>query len=474
LCHKSDSTPSSTKIRHDARSVKGQAMLKIYADAVKKMKAKPEGDTRSWLFQWYTHAVKGTTTKAAEITRIFPAASPARDLATAAWETCQAHGPSDDENNFLPWHRAYIYYFEEIIRKVSGDSSFTLPYWDYSAVADPSIRGIIPPEFARSGDPVFDSLFQSNRNPGVNSGQPIHQGLPANALAPTALGECLYSPEGAQSGFNMALDFGLHGTVHVRTGNGQNMGSVPFAAGDPIFWLHHSNIDRLWASWTAAGRTSPALDVTFPFADGDGNRIDANLKNFVDINALGYSYDRLETVPACAVPAPVIADAAKAQRVAATVKATPVQLQAEPVRVTLEPVANADEVAPKPVNERVKALKAGKRLFLVVKGLRADAEPGVVYNVYFQLPEKPTDEQSKAMYVGSISFFGAAHHAGHHADNGPPKGPERFVSFDVTELAKSLATKDALPASPTITIIPAGKPADAAKPVVGDIRLVEQ
>jgi hypothetical protein len=48
---------------------------------------------------------------------------------------------------------------------------------------------------------------------------------------------------------NQSLDQNIHGTVHVFVGNGQGMGSVPWAAGDPIFWMHHSNIDRLWVSW---------------------------------------------------------------------------------------------------------------------------------------------------------------------------------------------------------------------------------
>ncbi|KAF2740941.1 Di-copper centre-containing protein [Polyplosphaeria fusca] len=42
-----------------------------------------------------------------------------------------------------------------------------------------------------------------------------------------------------------------HNSIHVATGGGGNMGSVPIAAFDPIFWLHHCNIDRLFAIWQA-------------------------------------------------------------------------------------------------------------------------------------------------------------------------------------------------------------------------------
>ena len=57
-------------------------MLITYAEAVDKLMKMGEGDPIGWLFQWYTHFVKGSTTKAAEITRIYGAASSAnKDLA---------------------------------------------------------------------------------------------------------------------------------------------------------------------------------------------------------------------------------------------------------------------------------------------------------------------------------------------------------------------------------------------------------
>ena len=55
---------------------------------------------------------------------------------------------------------------------------------------------------------------------------------------------------------------GVHGSVHVRTGG--DMGDVPTAAYDPIFYLHHANIDRLWADWqTAHPGALPAGEAGF-------------------------------------------------------------------------------------------------------------------------------------------------------------------------------------------------------------------
>ena len=153
------------------------------------------------------------------------------------WNTCQAHGDNEDENMFLPWHRMYVLYFEDIIRQVLNDASFTLPYWNYSAAATRAL----PPEFRATASP----LFRPNRNSGPNTGTP----MPPNLVSLDALQETSYGPEGAAQGFDATLDFGLPGNVHVWIGNSQGMGAVPFAAYDPIFWMHHCNVDRLWASW---------------------------------------------------------------------------------------------------------------------------------------------------------------------------------------------------------------------------------
>jgi tyrosinase len=296
---------AATLTRFDATSPQGQAMLKIYAGAAGKMMTTsqiPEGKPIGWLFQWYTHWVRADRTKAQEITRVYPTPSPDKDLANEMWSTCQAHDRNPlKEQFFLPWHRMYVFYFERIIRAVSGEKTFTLPYWDYST-SDPTKHGIIPKEFRLASDPTFKFLFRDNRNrpslgpqiPNVNGGQAIDTFAPG-ALATTALKQGSYLPQGALPGFNQALDSGLHGNVHGLTGDTTNMGSVPWAARDPVFWMHHCNIDRLWASWNKNGGRNPGgswLTQTFVFADENGRRVVGTVNDFKDIAALNYTYDR--------------------------------------------------------------------------------------------------------------------------------------------------------------------------------------
>jgi tyrosinase len=477
-------TGASPLVRYDARSANGKQMLKIYAKAVAKMQSKPDASPLSWVFQWYTHWVKGnglnTTSKAAEIVRLFPAAGPDRQLAQDMWDTCQAHGPGMDENLFLPWHRAFLWYFEGICRAVTGESSFTLPYWDYSS-PDPSVHGVIPPEFTKEGDPDFGSLYVGKRNPGVNDGQPIDDGQPADTLSTDALAQCTYGPNDSEEGFCQKLDFGLHGNVHVLVGNTKNMGQIPWAAGDPIFWLHHCNIDRLWASWNASGapRANPTLTDKFVFADSGGTRVVADMTDF-EITK-DYTYDRLENIPACSAP-PTVASAPAApapknpapKNKVAAVKSAPIKLSSKPVKVKLDSLPVSADAAPPTLEARVKSLQGGQNLFIVIKDLQVNIQPGVLYHIYLDLPDDSKKEQMKPHYVGSVNFFHAEQHENHGHESMPNARPERFISFNITSLAKQLADKKLLTDKPTLTIAPAGEPAEGSQPIIGTIEVVQR
>lgn len=462
------------RVRYDVRSPEGQRMVRLYANAVRTMQSTAESDPRSWVFQWYTHFTKGSTRKSAEIARLYPEPSPWRDLAIEMWNTCQAHSRGQDENFFLPWHRMFVYYFESIVRAASGDDSFTLPYWNYST-CDPALRGVLPDPFREPQD-ASNPLYVEKRNPGVNDGRPIQEGEPGDPLNLDALAECTYEEiDDTIQGFCLALDAGLHGQIHVLVGGTQNMGAVPWAAGDPIFWMHHCNIDRLWASWNAAGRQNLAdpdfLAQTFVFADVDGQRVVATIRDFLDIAPLGYSYDHLEPVPACPPESESIEPAVVHARAAA-----PISLAARRTDVELEPPPGAES---EPLAARVEDMAGGRRLFLVLRDLQTDVQPGVLYHVYLEAPAAE-GQPPEAHLVGSINFFDAEDHEDHggaDAEGATPADaarPEKFHSFDVTELVRRLAAADRLSGTPRVTIAPADAPAAEAEPLVGEVRLVER
>jgi tyrosinase len=459
-------------VRYNVTSVNGQKMLKIYAAGVKAMMATPEPNPVGWLFQWYTHNVRGDKTKAAEITRVYPSPSPQKSLAQDAWTTCQAHH-GEPEDFFLPWHRMYVYFLERIVRRVTHHTEFTLPYWNYSNAAVPSgpkmPKGFITPAAATN------SLFRSARKATTNAGNPIDASDPG-ALDLTSLAQCTYSPSGAQPGFNQDLDFGLHGNVHVLIGNNLGMGQVPWAANDPIFWMHHCNIDRLWASWNKVGRTNPTsatwLNKTFTFADENGNKVIGKIKDFQSIAPLKYTYDRFEPVPACPHTLLGPEAVAEAQQTRAINPGGPVELSSAPVQVNLE-APPGPESENKSLKQRVKELKTGKHLYAVAKNLRADVQPGVVYHVYFDLPPgtQPKPGKRDPHYVGTLNFFDAS---GEHMAGAESMGEIKFRSFDVTSVAKRLNATKKLSEKPGLTIAPANEPEAGAKPVIGELSVVEQ
>ncbi len=470
-----------TLTRPEAWTPQGQAMLKIYAAAVNKMMtaaSTPEGDPSSWLFQWYMHSVpynRQTETpdakKAAELKRVYPTGGPHFPLAKETWNTCQAHFSSADQPFFLPWHRMYVYFFERIVRKVSGDATFVLPYWNYST-PDAAKHGIIPPEFRRSSDPLFKSLFRANRNrppvpgfprPNVNAGEPIDKFAPG-ILDLTALKQGTYLPADPLEGFNEAIDGHLHGNVHVNVGDSTNMGNIPFAARDPIFWLHHCNIDRLWASWNNAGGLNPTgtwLTKTFVFADENGQRVSAKVDDFKDLAALKYTYDRLEgPPPVFRAFTGALTNVNRQSSVAYTLK-TPVALGARAVRAVLQPVGGSQGKA---FSAHATAITTARRVYLVIRGKQTNVAPGVPYNVYLSPPNNVSTQAPSPHLVGRVNFFDVSHQA---------SSPNAFTSFDITEVMRDLIAKGLLGDSPTITVVPIGTPDPTAKPVLGEISIVQ-
>jgi hypothetical protein len=88
---------------------------------------------------------------------------------------------------------------------------------------------------------------------------------------------------------------GMHDLVHVWVGGTMSYMSSP---NDPVFFLHHANIDRLWAQWQTA---HPELDYAPPAGGPEGeSRSDAldpwgaptTVVGVLDHHALGYRYDQ--------------------------------------------------------------------------------------------------------------------------------------------------------------------------------------
>lgn len=201
---------------------------------------------------------------------------------------------------FLPWHRAYLYFFELALRDHVPDlPGFALPWWDWTSPA--SHQGGIP---AAYGDAQADG-----------APNPLHAAEldPAAIAQAQAQGQSLSSPTTRQPGnprdlptaehVNAVLgladfqDFSaqvedIHNGIHVWVGG--DMSEIPVAAYDPIFWAHHAMIDRLWRLWQLRHRTAAV----------PGSLLHRALPPFpmtvaqtLDMTSLGYDYASFTSHP---------------------------------------------------------------------------------------------------------------------------------------------------------------------------------
>lgn len=133
---------------------------------------------------------------------------------------------------FLAWHRGLLKRFEGELRRVSGISDMPLPYWNY--YANPQV----PPEFQVE----HSSLWRGNRVSTDVTG--------ALSLAP--FDDSVTGFERGQSdALEPTIETAPHNPVHNIIGGA--MSNIRFSPADPLFYVHHANIDRLWAAWCAAG-----------------------------------------------------------------------------------------------------------------------------------------------------------------------------------------------------------------------------
>ncbi|HWH61043.1 MAG TPA: tyrosinase family protein [Terriglobales bacterium] len=465
------------RMRYNVLSAQGQAMIRKYARAVQIMKSRPSWDPWSWTFWWYTHA--SPLSKSEAIQQVFGgASSPASDLAQKAWWTCQPHQSGQNTDNFLPWHRMYVYFFELQIGAVLGDDTFTLPYWNVSPGLPSCERGIMPQAFRSPDDPLLASLYLPDRNSGVNNGLPIDTQSPGVLSAASAMAETTYSPHSPKLGFCNSLDFGLHSAVHILVGTLTNMGSVAASAQDPIFWMLHCNVDRLWASWNRAGYLNPSdpdfLSNVFWFPGPNGEAVSVKVGDVMSITQLNYTYQEFEPTPPEVEPAlsqldlgssARLRNLARGESVSTTIVAsatavslgsgaTTVQIKATPAEEVTNRLFNLSPAPP------VSDLGA---YYLVIRDLQINAQPGVIYTIYLNVSENGFSENLQAQKVGYLNFFSAMPGMGMNE-------PARFVSYDISDLVKGL-DMSAWSAGVSLTIAPSGEPAAGSEPVIGSIAI---
>jgi len=113
----------------------------------------------------------------------------------------------------------------------------------------------------------------------------VTNATPDSTLAAIAAGTPTAMAKTNYTDFSAAIN-GIHGSVHIWCGGTMSIFDSP---ADPVFWLHHANLDRLWWVWynSAAGNhQNPPLMGPDAIMD-PWSYTDADIRN---INSLGYIY----------------------------------------------------------------------------------------------------------------------------------------------------------------------------------------
>lgn len=335
----------------------------------------------------------------------------------SVWGTCQ-HG----NLNFLPWHRMYLYFYEKTLRKASGDPNFTLPYWDYYAERSPDGNGLALPTLVRGA--TTGTLYDEYRTEGLNTNTSAID--PDTASAAQAF---MYSDF---TNFSNNLQGQPHGAMHCAVGTGcstPDLGFVPIAGLDPVFYMHHANIDRLWQCWlnrkangqpinlawakANLGMPDSWYDTAFSFADENGNKVTLTIADVFTPGVIdvGYDHDNQCDVQATP-PAVTLLQAGKAKT---PLKAhspmgsnKAIQLKGKTMDISLSPQSNTNNLTFAPLP---KTVAEPNHSFLILDNVQLQGSPALTYKVYIARKSQP----QKAVYIATFNYFGMGDEA--HGDH---------------------------------------------------------
>lgn len=377
------------------------------------------------------------------------------------YRQCKHGGNGLWEPHFLSWHRVFLFFFEAVLKQAAVESrettAFDLPYWNW--YEDPL------PQIFKEGDEKTNPLYV--RGSLAGGSVDLDKLIPGLSTAPFLSDDFLIAPGVPQENtFLYQLDENPHGTVHDLVAG--DMGRVPTAARDPIFWFHHVNLDRLWTAWMKSGsRRLPARDSAWGrtswFFDPSGNWKATAGDMLNSETSFGYRYDD-ETLPsvsvavASALPSrtlealpPSAAMAPPMDEAAPSSTATTLSQTAKPIVLGNKPISVKFKIA-SDTTERLRALapqSEGRALdMLVLKDVEVGADGkngGFHYNIVASLT--PADGgPPRRVYIGSIGTFSLsvlAHRSGHtHEGEDIGKQTLTFPLADVLATLAPITPKD--------------------------------
>jgi tyrosinase len=431
-----------------------------YARGVGAVQKRPIDDVTSWRYIAAMHGISEGIWRAFGYLNENETVPQTGEFHNFDKDQCQHHNWY-----FLPWHRGYLAAFEAIIRQAiidqGGPADWALPYWNYSDRQNANAR-TFPPAFAarKMPDGTANPLYTPRRF-GIGNGTIVLRaedvdlgalieddfdgdatgGSPGFGGAPTPF---QHNADRRAEGFIEQVPHDVvHGAIGGSRNNSQNplhwglMSNPATAALDPIFWLHHANIDRLWTVWQKrdGGRSNPEdtkwLDGpsgprTFIMPQPDGTRRQFTARDMLDTEApaLDYVYEdvsdplgggrrrfmRLERLKLADVMEAVPDMSRKPAAELMGANAEPVQLTGK----TSETSVQIDRRTAKKVTESFKRsalLAAGRkepdRIFLNLENITG-VNDAARFDVYVGLAPDADPQAHPENFAGVVSLFGVS------------------------------------------------------------------
>lgn len=445
-------------IRKDVR-VNGSGWtseLEWYAKAIIEMKRRPITDRTSFNYLAAIHGFDQKTWVDQNLISLTDALPPKSEMNNRIFSQCQHGGWF-----FLPWHRGYLASFEEIIAQtiidLGGPNDWALPYWNYFSENDSEARNI-PKAFT---DPVLPDGKTPNPLSSPPRGSetigPVNwfkddisldsmqkdRFMSANGATSFGGGKTYFEHFFNQKG---DLEANPHNSVHVIIGGpyGGYMYDPDLAGLDPIFWLHHCNIDRLWAAWMTRQNNiqenGPAWSNgptprQFEMPNKNGSLIVFSPKDTLPQGRLAPEYDDLSIGTNEPTKIAALEGGAKMAAKFMSVDPEPTTLIGANDQVVL--------VGDSSINTNVK-IDAGAvetaasmqemRLFLNIENIKG-SQPSATLSISVAVPDAKSATGELITLVKTVALFGlakASRKDGDHAGNGIN------VAVDITKLFKEL------------------------------------
>ncbi len=243
------------------------ANVPMLHDAYTKMQALPAADNRGWEYWASYHGY----------------------LHNFCWHHARRGNQGFHYDLFLPWHRAYLVYWDHAARDQNPEA--IQPWWDWTSAK--SHQAGIPEVYSQPDADGNPNPLASGPKPSIANDSNAGPRTIRNPGDPAEL------PNGTTPGLMAIADIlnlsdfvdfsnqiqNIHDMVHGWVGG--DMTNIVTAAFDPIFYAHHCMIDRLWYLWQIKHGTNNIPDnyLNYPLQG-----FDYRVRDVLDITQLGYGY----------------------------------------------------------------------------------------------------------------------------------------------------------------------------------------